>query len=355
MRIGFHGCLIGAALLVPVAGAAADSEACGFPDQEVRLLEAVEPPYPFSAALFCIEGRATFEFTIGTDGKPYGISVVSSEPDGVFDEAGQIIRSWTFEPRCRDGEPVERTATQEIEFNLAWIDAGHCPENLPEDLLEALITLATLQSEVARLIGSGAAPPELLSIESTLEPPYADIERVYRRYLNERIELERAWRRVPWQRIRDLVHPARLAGESGISAASGQLDRLIRTRSRLREQWPEIATAFREEMTALKDTPGLTPLARRLLIGNPLDELPGNLPTDSDIVEVESELYGKYRALIEWLAERTQDWTVEGGELHFASDALAAEHARRRVEIEQLESRWVTEIGLPQRIFWSGL
>lgn len=330
------------------------SAVCAHGDGDVQPIHVVNPPFPRPAALFCIEGHATYEFTIGKDGIPREISTVSSVPEGVFDAAGQIIGSWRFEPRCEDGAPIERKATQTIEFNLPWTDSEHCPENLPDDLLEALVAITTLKIEVTQLTSSAAAALEPLPIESTLPPPYGEIERAYRRFLGQRLELERGWRKFSWRLVNWLVHPLTMKQDDWHAHAGTRLEAWIAGRLPLRQRWPEVVTSFQQELRALQEIVDLPAVGRTILIDNQIRSLDGEFGAHQEVVRVESEVYDAYRGLIDWLGERTQDWAIEAGELRFASAALEAEHERRRAEIRRLHEDWDKRLSLPYRISWSG-
>jgi len=349
------GALSGAILVLLTSRVGADVRDCRPGEtREVSVIEAPHPPYPRAATLFCISGHATFEFTIGSDGSTRAIKPVGGEPEGVFDDTGQIIRSWTFEPACEDGRAVERTATQTIEFNLSFTDSAHCPENLPDDLLEALILITTLRAEVTRTINSENSALEPLALEPTLPPPYAEIELAYRKFFAGQIERARAWRAHSWRQLQWLFHHSAMKRDDWSGLAEEALEQWIAGRIPIREQWPQMVRAFQDDLSALTDLPDLDPLARRLLIDHQIGVLEGEYAAHDEVVAMESMLYDQYRELIEWISERQHDWAIEDGELHFASDALEAEYRRRRSEIGRLEREWYTRHSLPNQIYWSG-
>ena len=89
-------------------------------DDEVVPLVRIPPNYPRVAQRRGIEGVVTVAFTITRDGRVKDPVVVSANPENVFDNAAMTaILKWKFKPKVVDGEPVERRATQEIEFKLA--------------------------------------------------------------------------------------------------------------------------------------------------------------------------------------------------------------------------------------------
>lgn len=89
-------------------------------DDEVVALVRIPPNYPRVAQRRGIEGVVTVAFTITRDGRVKDPVVVSANPENVFDNAAMTaILKWKFKAKVVDGEPVERRATQEIEFKLA--------------------------------------------------------------------------------------------------------------------------------------------------------------------------------------------------------------------------------------------
>ena len=88
-------------------------------DGEVVPLVRSEPRYPRAAARRGIEGVVTILFTITKDGRVRDPIVTSATPEGVFNQSAiRAILKWKFRPKMVDGEPVERQATQKIEFVL---------------------------------------------------------------------------------------------------------------------------------------------------------------------------------------------------------------------------------------------
>lgn len=89
-------------------------------DNEVVPLVRIPPKYPRVAARRGIEGVVTVTFIITKEGTVRDPEVVDAKPANVFnDEALAAILRWKFKPKLVDGQPVERQATQEIEFKLS--------------------------------------------------------------------------------------------------------------------------------------------------------------------------------------------------------------------------------------------
>jgi len=78
-----------------------------------------KPRYPRSAQRQGIEGFVTLRLRIDATGRVEDAVVVTSEPDGVFEDAAlATARRYRFAPARRDGEPVETTLQQTIRFEL---------------------------------------------------------------------------------------------------------------------------------------------------------------------------------------------------------------------------------------------
>ena len=79
----------------------------------------IDPQWPREALLNGTEGWVLVEFTILKDGTVSDPEVLESEPRRLFDRnAVRAILKWKFKPRIVDGEPIERRATQRLEFKL---------------------------------------------------------------------------------------------------------------------------------------------------------------------------------------------------------------------------------------------
>ncbi|AFJ02536.1 TonB-like protein [Methylophaga frappieri] len=88
-------------------------------DDDVMPLVRIPPNYPRMAQRRGIEGVVTVSFIITKDGRVRDPQVISATPKNVFDdEALKAVLKWRFKAKQVDGQPVERRATQEIEFTL---------------------------------------------------------------------------------------------------------------------------------------------------------------------------------------------------------------------------------------------
>ncbi|HEX5160911.1 MAG TPA: TonB family protein [Steroidobacteraceae bacterium] len=66
------------------------------------------------------QGYVVVQFNIGVNGRVNNLSVIESEPQGVFDDAAQAaVRKWVYEPRKENGVAVESTAKARLVFEPA--------------------------------------------------------------------------------------------------------------------------------------------------------------------------------------------------------------------------------------------
>jgi protein TonB len=57
-------------------------------------------------------------FTVTTDGRTSDVHVIDAQPRHVFDRAAtEAVSRYRFTPAMRDGNPVESTSQQRIEFS----------------------------------------------------------------------------------------------------------------------------------------------------------------------------------------------------------------------------------------------
>ncbi|GAU07395.1 energy transducer TonB [Desulfoplanes formicivorans] len=79
----------------------------------------VPPVYPFQARRKGITGKVTARFLVNMTGMVEKISIVTSEPKGVFDQAvKECIAKWRFKPGIYKGKPVATWMMIPISFKL---------------------------------------------------------------------------------------------------------------------------------------------------------------------------------------------------------------------------------------------
>jgi TonB family protein len=96
------------------------------------------PKYPSEALEAKVSGKVLLRVLVGVDGLPAQIEVEHSEPAGVFDQASiDAVRSWTFNPGSKDGQPVEGWVQVPITFNFDR-DPDDAASDLPDSALDAI-------------------------------------------------------------------------------------------------------------------------------------------------------------------------------------------------------------------------
>jgi TonB family protein len=84
---------------------------------QLMLTRYVKPTYPTSAQERGTGGWVEVVFTVRADGTTTEISVLASEPAGIFEQAAMsAVRRWRYEPVRRDGRAVEQRAKVRISF-----------------------------------------------------------------------------------------------------------------------------------------------------------------------------------------------------------------------------------------------
>ncbi len=86
---------------------------------EVKPILYVKPVYPPIAIKREREGWVKIEFTIKADGTVSDATVISAEPEELFDEAAlTAVKEWKFAPKIVDGVAVSRRAVKKVQFKL---------------------------------------------------------------------------------------------------------------------------------------------------------------------------------------------------------------------------------------------
>ena len=96
-----------------------DTFTIGQLDAPLTSLARMPPVYPFRAKRRGIEGWATVRFLVDEQGNVNNISMMKSEPPGVFDKSViKCVSTWRFEPGTVAGEPVKTWVETTIRFEL---------------------------------------------------------------------------------------------------------------------------------------------------------------------------------------------------------------------------------------------
>jgi protein TonB len=87
--------------------------------QEARLIERVPAEYPQDAERKGVEGVVDLSFVVSTQGDVRDITVLHSEPSGIFNRAAvSAVRRWKYRPKTVKGSPVEAHVQLRVTFKL---------------------------------------------------------------------------------------------------------------------------------------------------------------------------------------------------------------------------------------------
>ena len=88
---------------------------------QLEYVKATPPPYPRVAIADSLEGVVLLRVLVGADGKPVEVTIEKSSGHRVLDREAQrhVLRTWTFRPATRDGQPVQAIGIVPIDFNLS--------------------------------------------------------------------------------------------------------------------------------------------------------------------------------------------------------------------------------------------
>ncbi len=88
------------------------------PPTEVAAVKTPPPQYPLELACMGVGGTSTFQVTIGTDGKPSEIALLSGAGNPQLDElARTAVQGWQFKAATRNGAAVPATIQVPVSFN----------------------------------------------------------------------------------------------------------------------------------------------------------------------------------------------------------------------------------------------
>jgi len=89
-------------------------------DRKPRVVSRIQPRYPHRARQREITGKVVLKFLVDKDGEVERVSVVSADPEGVFeDNAVSAVKKWRFEPGRVEGEPVPTWVRLPVSFTLS--------------------------------------------------------------------------------------------------------------------------------------------------------------------------------------------------------------------------------------------
>jgi TonB family protein len=77
-----------------------------------------EPEFPESARRDKKEGHVLIGLTVGIDGVPHDVKVVSSSDKDFDAKAIEAVQRWRFKPALKNGEPIEVPIEVSVDFHL---------------------------------------------------------------------------------------------------------------------------------------------------------------------------------------------------------------------------------------------
>lgn len=81
-------------------------------------IEQPAPRYAVELRQKGLEGKVLVEYKIDTQGRVSQVKVLKSSNHVFISPTVKALRNWRFSPAQKNGQPVETTARQEIEFTL---------------------------------------------------------------------------------------------------------------------------------------------------------------------------------------------------------------------------------------------
>ncbi|MCF3499828.1 energy transducer TonB [Stenotrophomonas geniculata] len=88
------------------------------PPTEVAAVKTPPPQYPLELACMGVGGTSTFKVTIGADGKPSEVALLTGAGNPQLDElARTAVQGWQFKAATRNGAAVPATIQVPVSFN----------------------------------------------------------------------------------------------------------------------------------------------------------------------------------------------------------------------------------------------
>ena len=92
------------------------SVSASFPEDAEAIVQ-IQPTYPEEALEDCLKGFVEANLEIAIDGSVASVTIVLSEPRGVFDQAAiRGFSMWKFKPKVEDGKAVGFVTRQKLRF-----------------------------------------------------------------------------------------------------------------------------------------------------------------------------------------------------------------------------------------------
>lgn len=123
------GALLAAGLLAALAGGCGPGPADEpiVPSTPLRAVDTPPPDYPPEIGCDQIGGKVVLQLTVGPEGKPTKVNVLTSSKTAALDEAAlKGVQRWRFEAATRNGKPVATDIQVPVTFNAPATRPEHC-------------------------------------------------------------------------------------------------------------------------------------------------------------------------------------------------------------------------------------
>jgi len=105
-------------------------------------IKRVPPIYPKKAAQDNVEGFVVLSFDITETGATDNVTVVKSQPKGIFDKSAKVaLKQWEYKPRIQGGKGVRQTGLLvQLDYQLsAHLDTASIEKNASQDVERIII------------------------------------------------------------------------------------------------------------------------------------------------------------------------------------------------------------------------
>lgn len=340
-------------LALPISLFAQDHRLCKSPDQAVAIIERHQPVFPYFAALYCVEGWVQLEFTINTIGRAEDITVLDSSAPGVFDSVTNAVEHWKFLPRCVDGVPVEQTATQVIDFALAPYNIGHCKVEIPEQLLDSLINLSSIRSELTEKVNNNQSIDDQLPLSAVGNDELGQLEQIHLDHMAKVLEMRSKWYQLYSENndidaLIPLLSPAYLEADVDFNDAQQLVSSVQQSIVSRWQTYLQLNAQFRQTLhevaTELSD---LDAASRAILIDNTITSQLAEVEQVKQIQQTELDIAQRYHDLSLWLHLNKLSWKSENGQLQFNDVADADYYADQLQKLEDQISHLQDKLYIP--------
>ncbi|MBU1188367.1 MAG: energy transducer TonB [Gammaproteobacteria bacterium] len=339
--------------LLPMRLFAEDHALCKTLDQDVAIVERQQPAFPYFAALYCVEGWVRLEFTINTIGRAEDITVLDSSAPGVFDSVTNAVEHWKFLPRCVEGEPVKQTATQVIDFALASYNVEQCQTAIPEQLLDTLINLASIRTELTEKVNNNQSIDDYLPLTAVGSDELGQLEQIHLDHMAKLLEMRVQWYQLYSENndidaLIPLLSPAYLEADVDFNDAQQLVSSVQQSIVSRWQTYLQLNAQFRQTLhevaTELSD---LDTASRAILIDNSITSQLAEVEQVKQIQQTELDIAQRYHDLSLWLHLNRRSWQSEDGQLQFKDVADADYYADQLQKLEDQISHLQNKLYLP--------